>query len=168
MPSSPDLLTRLLDRLRQVRHELGYEPLAVADGEVEFAEALDSMGLVEYVGVVADDCGVSPEQVERAAGGHFRTVAELAAALTAPDLAGVAVHGGNGRLPSLLARRLGLPAEKVWSETARTGNLGSASLPVAWAAQAPAGPGPVVWVAFGAGAPWGAALFGACPARDGP
>src|SRR5207247_211100 len=39
------------------------------------------------------------------------------------DLAAVVAHGGNGRMPALLARRLGLPPECVWSETPHTGNL---------------------------------------------
>lgn len=81
--------------------------------------------------------------------------------LTLDDLAAVVVHAGNGRMPELLARRLGLPATRVWSETARTGNLGSASLPVAWAARAAEAAGPVVWMAVGPGLTWGAALFGA-------
>jgi 3-oxoacyl-[acyl-carrier-protein] synthase-3 len=101
----------------------------------------------------------------RAADTLARTVAELLVrhGLAAHDLAGVAVHAGNGRLPALLARQLGLPLEKVWSETARTGNLGSASLPVAWTVHGRAGPGPVVWAAFGAGVQWGAALLGTSP-----
>lgn len=79
--------------------------------------------------------------------------------LTLTDLAAVVAHGGNGRLPKLLARRLGIPEERVWSETARTANLGSASLPVAWAARAEPISGPVVWTAVGAGLQWGAALL---------
>jgi 3-oxoacyl-[acyl-carrier-protein] synthase-3 len=68
-------------------------------------------------------------------------------------------HGGNGRMPALLARQLGLPPQRVWSETSTTGNLGSASLPVAWASRGPI-PGPVLWTAVGAGLTWGAALTG--------
>jgi 3-oxoacyl-[acyl-carrier-protein] synthase III len=79
--------------------------------------------------------------------------------LDVADLAGVVIHGGNGRMPALLARQLGLPAERVWSETARTGNLGSASLPVAWAARQARPPGAFVWTAAGAGLTWGAALL---------
>ena len=71
----------------------------------------------------------------------------------------VVVHGGNGRLPGLLGRRLGLPSERVWSETPRTGNLGAASLPVAWAAHADIPAGPIIWTAVGAGLTWGAALL---------
>lgn len=79
--------------------------------------------------------------------------------LTPEGLAAVVAHGGNGRLPGLLARQLGVAPERVWSETAETGNLGSASLPVAWAARGPV-PGPVVWTAVGAGVQWGAAFLG--------
>jgi 3-oxoacyl-[acyl-carrier-protein] synthase-3 len=76
------------------------------------------------------------------------------------DLEGVVMHGGNGRMPALLAWLLDLPPERVWSTTERTGNLGSASLPSAWAERQPAPQGPVAWVAVGAGLTWGAALTG--------
>jgi 3-oxoacyl-[acyl-carrier-protein] synthase III len=79
--------------------------------------------------------------------------------LTVEQLAAVVAHGGNGRMPALLARRLGLSAGRVWSETASTGNLGSASLPVAWAAHSQAINCPLIWTAVGAGLQWGAALF---------
>lgn len=81
--------------------------------------------------------------------------------LTIPDLQGVVAHGGNGRMPALLARQLALPLDRVWSETSQTGNLGSASLPVAWAAHEVRAPGPVAWTAVGAGLTWAAALTGA-------
>jgi 3-oxoacyl-[acyl-carrier-protein] synthase-3 len=81
--------------------------------------------------------------------------------LTVSDLAAVVAHGGNGRLPAMLAHQLGLPPERIWSETYRTGNLGSASLPVAWTAQPYPATGPVAWVAVGAGLTWAAALSGA-------
>ena len=53
----------------------------------------------------------------------------------------------------------------VWSQTAHTGNLGSASLPAAWAARPAPADGPVVWTAVGAGLTWGAALFGPAHSR---
>lgn len=80
-------------------------------------------------------------------------------ALTVADLQAAVVHGGNGRFPGLLARRLGVAPERVWSQTSRTGNLGSASLPAAWAAGGPLASGPVIWTAVGAGLTWGAALW---------
>jgi 3-oxoacyl-[acyl-carrier-protein] synthase-3 len=76
------------------------------------------------------------------------------------DLEAVVCHGGNGRLPALLARQLDLAQGRVWSETPRTGNLGSASLPAAWAAHRPPPHGPVAWAAVGAGVAWGAAITG--------
>ena len=79
--------------------------------------------------------------------------------LTPADLRAVVIHGGNGRVPALVARALGVPEDRVWSETARTGNLGSASLPVAWAARRPPA-APAVWAAVGAGLLWGAVLLG--------
>jgi 3-oxoacyl-[acyl-carrier-protein] synthase-3 len=78
--------------------------------------------------------------------------------LSMTDLSAVVAHGGNGRMPALLARRLGLTADRVWSTTAVTGNLGSASVPAAWAMHGPTA-GPVIWVAVGAGLTWGAALL---------
>jgi 3-oxoacyl-[acyl-carrier-protein] synthase-3 len=80
--------------------------------------------------------------------------------LTLAGLSGVIAHGGNGRLPALLARRLGLPPERVWSEVACTGNLGAASLPAAWAMRQLVVRGPVVWTAVGAGLNWGTVLSG--------
>jgi 3-oxoacyl-[acyl-carrier-protein] synthase-3 len=80
--------------------------------------------------------------------------------LSVADLAAVVAHGGNGRMPALLGRKLWLPPDRIWSETAMTGNLGSASLPVAWATRQADSKGPVVWTAVGAGLNWGAALLG--------
>jgi 3-oxoacyl-[acyl-carrier-protein] synthase III len=76
------------------------------------------------------------------------------------DLAAIVAHGGNGRMPDMLARVLGVPPERVWSETSQTGNLGSASLPVAWASRGPIADGAVAWTAAGAGLTWGAMLSG--------
>jgi len=76
------------------------------------------------------------------------------------DLAAVIVHGGNGRMPNLIAMQLNLPPERIWSQTSNTGNLGSASLPVAWALQPETPKGPVAWTTAGAGLTWAAALTG--------
>jgi 3-oxoacyl-[acyl-carrier-protein] synthase-3 len=80
--------------------------------------------------------------------------------LTLAKVQAVIAHGGNGRMPALLARKLGIPPEQVWSEASRVGNLGAATLPVAWAARGPA-PGPALWTAVGAGLTWASALTGA-------
>jgi 3-oxoacyl-[acyl-carrier-protein] synthase III len=79
--------------------------------------------------------------------------------LTLADIHAVTAHGGNGRMPTLLAKHLGVPAERLWSETSRTGNLGSASLPAAWASHGPSRQ-LTLWTAVGAGLTWGAALTG--------
>ena len=102
-----------------------------------------------------------PALAVRAVRAMARAVEELIGrhGLTVDDLEGVAVHGGNGRMPSLFSRLLRLPPDKVWSETARTGNLGSASLPVAWSTRGVATGGPVAWAAVGSGLQWGAALL---------
>jgi 3-oxoacyl-[acyl-carrier-protein] synthase III len=56
--------------------------------------------------------------------------------------------------------QLNLPPERIWSQTANTGNLGSASLPVAWAMHPERPTGPIAWAAVGAGLTWAAALTG--------
>jgi 3-oxoacyl-[acyl-carrier-protein] synthase III len=101
------------------------------------------------------------ELAGRAVGTMAENVVRLAGAagLAVGDLAGVVAHGGNGRMPALLARKLGLPPEQVWSTTPSTGNLGSCSLPVTWALQQPKPPGAVVWTTVGAGLTHGAALL---------
>src|SRR5207248_154225 len=65
-------------------------------------------------------------------------------------LQGTIIHGGNGRMPPLVAKRLGLSEERVWSATAETGNLGSVSLPMAWARVGKI-TGSIAWAAIGAG-----------------
>jgi 3-oxoacyl-[acyl-carrier-protein] synthase-3 len=80
--------------------------------------------------------------------------------LVLSDLVAVVAHGGNGRLPALLARLLGLPVDRVLSETPRAGNLGSASLPVAYALHEAKRNGPTVWTAVGAGLMWGGVMIG--------
>ena len=81
--------------------------------------------------------------------------------LSLDTLAGVIVHGGNGRMAPLVARRLGLDADRVWSQTSATGNLGSVSLPAAWAGHKHEMSGPVAWAAVGAGLTAGWILTGA-------
>jgi 3-oxoacyl-[acyl-carrier-protein] synthase-3 len=80
-------------------------------------------------------------------------------ALPVAKLAAIVAHGGNGRMPAMLARLLHVPPAKVWSEVTMTGNLGSASVPVAWASNNLPGPGYVVWTSVGAGLVWGSALW---------
>jgi 3-oxoacyl-[acyl-carrier-protein] synthase-3 len=95
-------------------------------------------------------------QGQALAGRAVRAMADMTAelarcrGLAVTDLAAVVAHGGNGRMPGMLARALGLPPQRVWSATPDLGNLGSASLPAAWLTGPPPR-GPVAWVAAGAG-----------------
>src|SRR5947207_4058658 len=103
MPTpAADLRLYLMSRLRQVQEALGAAEPA-ADARVRFAEAVDSMGLVEFVALVAEDCGVAPEAVDRAAGRRFGTVAELADALAAAGLWPGA--GAPGQVPATATGR---------------------------------------------------------------
>jgi 3-oxoacyl-[acyl-carrier-protein] synthase-3 len=99
------------------------------------------------------------EQVRQVAQRHERPLT---------DLEGIIIHGGNGRIPALVARRLGLPGDRVWSATVDTGNLGSASLPVAWALHGAKMTGTVAWAAIGAGLALASALTTTQPATSGP
>ena len=49
-----------------------------ANPDAPFADLVDSMGLVEFIGLLAGDCGVRPEVIERAVGRRFSTLASLA------------------------------------------------------------------------------------------
>ena len=99
LPLAPPHLRHLLARLREVQQGLGLAP-AADDPAARLADEVDSMGLVELVAVLAEDCGVRPEAIEQAVGHHFGTVGELAEALAAAGLslpAGAA--GGPAELP---------------------------------------------------------------------
>jgi 3-oxoacyl-[acyl-carrier-protein] synthase-3 len=79
-----ELTDCLLTRLREVQARLGTDVTASPDAA--FADAVDSMGLVEFVGVVASDCGVRPDEIEQAVQRRFTTIANLAAAMHAARL----------------------------------------------------------------------------------
>jgi 3-oxoacyl-[acyl-carrier-protein] synthase-3 len=79
-------------------------------------------------------------------------------AVRVEDLAAVYIHAGNGRIPPLVARALGLPEDRIHSTTEWSGNLGSASL-LAAAHFHPLPQGPAALAAVGAGLCWGAALI---------
>jgi 3-oxoacyl-[acyl-carrier-protein] synthase-3 len=80
--------------------------------------------------------------------------------LSAADVPSYLLHQANQDLLVRVAKGLGVPAERVFSNVARYGNTSSASLLIAaseWAAAGP-GPGPAVFASFGAGLHWGALL----------
>ncbi len=74
------------------------------------------------------------------------------------EVATFLVHQANQNLLVRVAKSLGVPAERVFSNIARYGNTSSASVLIAaaeWDRQNPPA-GPVVFAAFGAGLHWGA------------
>src|SRR5438105_6026643 len=82
-----DLTRHLLTRLREVQRNLGGEPTADDQSHARFADVIDSMGMVEFLALIADDCGVKPEAIEKAVGHNFETIAALASALSQAGLA---------------------------------------------------------------------------------
>src|SRR5207249_109492 len=82
-----DLTTHLLERLGQVQRNLGSADAAPDNADARFADVLDSMGLVEFVALLAEDCGVRPAVIEACAGQRFGTVAQLAHCLREAGLA---------------------------------------------------------------------------------
>jgi 3-oxoacyl-[acyl-carrier-protein] synthase-3 len=144
-------------------HPRGSESLPVMDvllGSDGSAGSLVQVRNVAGLGIeVVMDGNALAGQAVRALARSVRELGERRG-LGPAQLGAVVAHGGNGRLPAMLARHLGLSAERVWSETAHTGNLGSASLPAAWSAHAVPRTSPVAWTAVGAGLTWGGALLG--------
>lgn len=85
------------------------------------------------------------------------------AGVTVDDVALVVPHQANQRIIDAACQRLGVPAERVSSVLAHTGNTSSASIPLALADAADTGrlsPGDLVLlVGFGAGMTWASALL---------
>jgi len=80
--------------------------------------------------------------------------------IAAGDVAAFLLHQANQNLLARVAKSLGVPGERVFSNVARYGNTSSASMLIAaaeWSRQDPPA-GPVVFSAFGAGFHWGALL----------
>lgn len=80
--------------------------------------------------------------------------------VAAADVNVFLLHQANQNLLVRVAKSLGVPAERVYSNVARYGNTSSASMLIAaaeWSLANPAA-GPVVFSAFGAGFHWGALL----------
>ena len=80
--------------------------------------------------------------------------------VAAADVKVFLLHQANQNLLVRVAKSLGVPAERVYSNVARYGNTSSASMLIAAAEWSQANPalGPVVFSAFGAGFHWGALL----------
>ncbi len=92
-----------------------------------------------------------PSSIEEVLGRQQMAAAEVAIFL---------LHQANQNLLLRVAKSLGVPGERVYSNVARYGNTSSASMLIAaaeWSAERRAA-GPVVFSAFGAGFHWGAIL----------
>jgi 3-oxoacyl-[acyl-carrier-protein] synthase-3 len=85
------------------------------------------------------------------------------AGVTAKDVDLFIPHQANQRITEALRERLGVPAERVYSNIARVGNTSSASIPICLDECAQAGrlkKGDLVLMsAFGAGVTWGSVLM---------
>ena len=83
--------------------------------------------------------------------------------LTVQDLQMVVPHQANARILNAVARGLGLPSERIPQNIDRFGNTTAASIPILYHELRESGSlsaGDLVcFVAFGAGAHWGAALY---------
>jgi hypothetical protein len=116
-----DLTAYLLDRLRLVQGKLGLDAGQTGPDSC-FADAVDSMGMVEFLAVVAEDCGVSSAAVEECAGRRFGTVAELALAL---QKAGTIPHRAPGGVAASVAA---VAPSAVPSDLRRTSWLGAVAI----------------------------------------
>jgi len=82
-----EYLSRRLGEVRPPVADAPGSPLgAIVDPDAPFADLVDSMGLVEFVGLLASDCGVRPEAIEQAVDRRFSTLTELARALHAAGI----------------------------------------------------------------------------------
>jgi 3-oxoacyl-[acyl-carrier-protein] synthase-3 len=92
------------------------------------------------------------------------------AGLAVEDIDVIIAHQANERILRTAAKQLGLPVRKFYQNLQRYGNTSAASIPIAFAEAVEEGkvrPGDrVVFVGFGGGLAWGAALvqFGVRPA----
>src|SRR5437870_3686278 len=82
--SANDFVAHLLMRLRQVQKNFGVPESG--DPRTRLVDAVDSMGLVEFVGFLAEDFGVSPETIDEAVGRKYGTIAEIARCLQSTGL----------------------------------------------------------------------------------
>src|SRR5207248_2351714 len=88
------LTNHILHRLRDVIQQMGL-PVAGVDPETCFGDVLDSMALVEFLAILADDCRTTPLAIEQCADRRFGSVRELAVALHS---AGIGPQAGAARL----------------------------------------------------------------------
>src|SRR3954453_10951097 len=102
--TTDELTAHLRSRLHEVRRRLGLDPVGEEAETRPLGTLLDSMGLVEFLVLVANDCGVTVEALEAAVNHQFDTLPHLAAALHA---AGLPLHNPAQVIQPAPARRPG-------------------------------------------------------------
>src|SRR5438309_8833739 len=76
-----DATLHVLRRLNEIVQRWDNSTPTIDEPNQLLAEALDSMALVEFLAVLAEDCGVPISAIEECVGRQFGTVAEMAARL---------------------------------------------------------------------------------------
>jgi 3-oxoacyl-[acyl-carrier-protein] synthase-3 len=99
--------------------------------------------------------------VKRLSSAYSETLSEYG--LTIQDIAQVIAHQANARMLKAIAKRAGVPSDKMFSMIEQVGNTSSASLPIALDVahrQKKFGRGDLILLgAFGGGLTWGTALI---------
>src|SRR6476646_1122540 len=103
-PATDDLTAHLIHLVRRVQRQLGEDDPA-DDPATRFADALDSMGMVEFLAILAGECGVEAAAIEECVNRRFGAIADLAAAMSAAGLrpVGPASRAGPEFGPARLA-----------------------------------------------------------------
>ena len=87
MPLSEAALTDyLLSVMQGVLEDLGAEAVEPIGSDARFSDALDSMAMVEFLGVVADDCKCGVSAIEECVDQHFSTAEHMARAMNAAGI----------------------------------------------------------------------------------
>jgi 3-oxoacyl-[acyl-carrier-protein] synthase III len=124
-----------------------------SDGQYHDSLAFDWSGPLRMNGlsVILQAARKLPSSIEEVLGRQKMTAADVVIFL---------LHQANQNLLIRVAKALGVPGERVYSNVGRYGNTSSASMFIAaaeWSRENPA-TGAVVFSAFGAGFHWGAIL----------
>jgi 3-oxoacyl-[acyl-carrier-protein] synthase III len=148
----------------------------VCRGSYSFLLAISYTGVARHVSTPGEGTTISEgsfgkiamngKEVYKFATREVPTVLEEAlasAGLTVDDVDHLLLHQANIRIMETVAKRLGIPFEKVISNLNEYGNTSAASIPLAFDEAVRSGrvkKGDVIACAgFGAGLSWGAAIF---------
>src|SRR5262245_35886234 len=96
-----NLVEYLLNVLRGVLEDLGVDNAGPLGPEVRFADVFDSMAMVEFLGIVSEDCGCQIAAIEEAVDEHFTTVGQLARSMAVADLFPIGRADGSSESEAL-------------------------------------------------------------------